>query len=74
MPQPRDWHRDANLWVAATNISVVQKAAPPVRIRKVKKGRRSWLDISITQGTLVAYEGERPVYATLISPGRDRAK
>jgi len=34
-------------------------------VRKQEK----WLIVSITQGTLVAYEGERPVYTTLISPG-----
>ncbi|MBI3205750.1 MAG: L,D-transpeptidase [Myxococcales bacterium] len=28
-----------------------------------------WVDISIFRGTLVAYEGERAVFATLISPG-----
>ena len=33
-----------------------------------KNGER-WLDVNITKQTLVAYEGERPVYATLISSG-----
>jgi hypothetical protein len=28
-----------------------------------------WIDVSIFRGTLVAYEGLRPVFATLISPG-----
>ncbi len=31
---------------------------------------RTWVDISLRQQTLVAYEGTRPVYATLISSGR----
>jgi hypothetical protein len=35
----------------------------------VKPGRK-WMLVSITQGTLVAYEGLTPVFATLISPGR----
>lgn len=30
-----------------------------------------WIDISILNQTLVLYEGTRPVYATLISSGRD---
>lgn len=30
-----------------------------------------WIDVSIWQQTLVAYEGERPVYATLVSTGID---
>ncbi len=31
-----------------------------------------WIDIDLTHQTLVAYEGDRPVYATLISSGRVR--
>lgn len=32
-------------------------------------GADKWIWISLTRGTLVAYEGERPVFATLQSPG-----
>ncbi len=32
---------------------------------------RKWIDVSIRQQTLVAYEGMRPVYATLVSTGAD---
>lgn len=35
------------------------------------KEETSWLDVSLDQQTLVAYEGRRPVFATLISAGRD---
>lgn len=31
-----------------------------------------WLDVSVIAGTLVAYEGKKPVFATLVSVGRDR--
>jgi lipoprotein-anchoring transpeptidase ErfK/SrfK len=34
------------------------------------KAGRKWIDVSIKQQLLVAYEGKRPVYATLISSGR----
>jgi hypothetical protein len=34
----------------------------------VKEGER-WIIVSITEGTLLAYEGLTPVYATLASPG-----
>ena len=34
-------------------------------------GERRWIDVSILKQALVAYEGERPVYATLVSTGRD---
>ncbi len=36
----------------------------------VKPGR-TWLDISILKQSLVAYEGTKPVYATLVSTGID---
>lgn len=33
-------------------------------------GRATWIEVSILGGWLLAYEGTRPVYATLISAGR----
>lgn len=48
-----------------------------VRVDRVRRppawasaGRR-WIDVSILRQTLVAYEGVRPVYATLVSTGAD---
>ncbi len=35
-------------------------------------GDQKWIDVSIVTGALVAYEGRKPVYATLVSPGRER--
>ncbi|WP_437319465.1 L,D-transpeptidase [Sorangium sp. So ce385] len=32
---------------------------------------RKWIDVSINQQSLVAYEGARPVYVTLVSTGAD---
>ncbi|MCL2823783.1 MAG: L,D-transpeptidase, partial [Polyangiaceae bacterium] len=32
---------------------------------------RKWIDVSITRQTLVAYEGMRPVFATMVSTGAD---
>lgn len=34
-----------------------------------RKGRK-WIEVSISQQLLVAYQGKRPVYATLVSTGR----
>jgi hypothetical protein len=31
---------------------------------------RKWIHVSISKGTLIAYEGLNPVYATLMSPGK----
>jgi len=62
--------REAGLWTAADEAQVARLAEPPALIRRATSGRRTWLDVSVLEGTLVAYEGERPVFATLISPGR----
>jgi L,D-transpeptidase catalytic domain len=34
------------------------------------EGRRTWLEASVWKGWLIAYEGTRPVFVTMISPGR----
>ncbi len=34
------------------------------------RGRATWIEASVWGGWLLAYEGTKPVYATLISPGR----
>jgi len=53
-------------YVAASSIRVVRRRERrPFGVREGDK----WLLVSITQGTLVAYDDLRPVYATLISPG-----
>ncbi len=61
--------RDASgrkLWVAEDDATVIEpRDKAPIGVEDGKK----WILVSITQGTLVAYEGMKPVYATLISPG-----
>jgi hypothetical protein len=34
------------------------------------KGRGTWIEVSVTRGWLLAYEGTRPVFATLMAPGK----
>jgi lipoprotein-anchoring transpeptidase ErfK/SrfK len=54
------------VWVKASDATVVERRDKlPFGVREGIK----WVHVRITQGTLVAYEGLRPVYATLISPG-----
>ncbi len=40
------------------------------RMSELPKGRRTWLEVSIRGGWLIAYEDTKPVYATMISAGR----
>ena len=48
-----------------------------VRVDSVRRapawasGKRRWIDVSILKQTLVAYEGTKPVYTTLVSTGAD---
>ena len=52
-------------WLRAADVRVVVPAAPPPAM---VPGER-WFDIDLDAQTLVAYEGELPVYATLVSSG-----
>jgi hypothetical protein len=55
------WIRDQNLvWVG-----------PPARMPAAAEQGEKWVDVSLERQTLVAYEGKRPVFATLVSTGRD---
>lgn len=63
--------READRWVRASDVVVTALSEDlPPQIRNADDGHRTWLDISVLDGTLVAYENTTPVYATLISPGR----
>ncbi|MBK8010276.1 MAG: L,D-transpeptidase [Deltaproteobacteria bacterium] len=51
-------------------VRIARAIDPPAKI----KGDMRWVHIDLSEQTLVAYEGDTPVYATLISsgkPGRD---
>ncbi len=61
--------RDKTVWLRAEDIGVVDK--PPTWPDFADKGEK-WIDVSITQQVLVLYEGRKPVYATLVSTGRDK--
>jgi hypothetical protein len=56
-------------WCRANDAAVARRADTPAALRK-HGGRKTWVDVSVLGGTLVAYEDATPVYATLISPGR----
>ena len=55
------------LWLAAEDATTVEKRKKrPFGVRPGEK----WMIVSISRGTLVAYENMTPVYTTLISPGQ----
>lgn len=61
--------KDKTVWLRARDLAVAE--APGALPAHAEKGQK-WIDISLRQQTLVLYEGKRPVYATLVSTGRDR--
>ncbi len=52
-------------WLAAANVRVFQQVPPP---ELLLPGER-WIDIDLDNQILVAFEGQLPVYATMISSG-----
>jgi hypothetical protein len=56
-------------WLAYNEISVV--AEPNEWPKSFDYKQTKWIDVGILQQTLVLYEGEKPVYATLVSTGAD---
>jgi hypothetical protein len=53
-------------WLLDRHLVRIDAKRPP---RRFDVPGRTWLDVSLSKQTLVAYDGERPVYATLVSTG-----
>ncbi|MFO8070344.1 MAG: L,D-transpeptidase [Polyangia bacterium] len=56
-----------DLYVLGRTVAVARRADPP---EELEPGER-WIDIDLSEQVLVAYEDELPVFATLISSGRE---
>ena len=53
-------------WIRQSQVRVTAPGDPPEGLKPDER----WLDVNLAQQTLVAYEGLRPVFATLISSGK----
>ncbi|MFN8473835.1 MAG: L,D-transpeptidase [Anaerolineae bacterium] len=53
-------------WVSPELVRVVKPMQRPAGVAPGDK----WIDVNLTQQTLTAYEGDTPVFATLISSGK----
>lgn len=58
--QPDTFVAEEDVTVSAARTSLPKGVAPGEK----------WIEVKIVPGTLTAYEGDRPVYATLFSPGK----
>ena len=56
-------------WMRARDLAHPTLAAPPDAVGGATS-TATWLDIDLGAQTLVAYEGARPVFATLVSTGK----
>lgn len=63
--KPTAYRIGAAEWIAAADLRVFQPAPPPPLL---EPGER-WIDVDVDDQILVAYEGDLPVYATLVSSG-----
>jgi lipoprotein-anchoring transpeptidase ErfK/SrfK len=57
-------------WIEADDVRRPTFEPPPTEVQ-VAAGER-WIDVELASQTLVAWEGERPVFATLVSTGKGR--
>ena len=55
-------------WVAAADLHVARASDPP----DDQEGDARWIDVDLDEQVAVAYEGRRPIYATLVSTGNPK--
>src|SRR6185295_2244068 len=55
-------------WLKDDDLAIAVK---PSDLPSFATGSRKWIDISILGQTMILYEGNKPVYATAVSTGRD---
>jgi hypothetical protein len=55
-------------WIKDEDLAIAFK---PTDLPSFATGNRKWIDISILGQTLILYEGNKPIYATAVSTGRD---
>lgn len=53
-------------FIRSTDLNLASQTEPPAGA----EGQR-WIDVDVSEQVLVAYEGAQPVFATLVSTGRD---
>lgn len=62
--------KDPPQWVRAKDIARPTLSSPPAEASSEER----WVDVDLAQQTLVAYDGTKPVFATIISSGKGAPK
>jgi hypothetical protein len=60
------WETADGWWMRAMDGTVTNPSAPP---KNFAPGER-WIDVNLGMQSLVAFEGDKPVFATIVSTGR----
>lgn len=63
------YETDRGYWVRDIDVAVVSLPKVPADIGPTEK----WIDVDLSGQALVAFEGQKPVYATIVSTGRRNA-
>lgn len=58
-------------WLKKNDIIIARKPDAEDWPKDFAKGTQKWIDLSVLKQTMVFYEGEKPVFATLVSTGQD---
>jgi len=70
-PSAPGWLRVGKEWLRASDLAALRRPVTSPRPAVVGPTER-WIDVDLASSTLVAYEGDRPVFATLVSAGIGR--
>jgi hypothetical protein len=62
--------KEPGIYAKFEDAQVIEQVKEAPWLGEKNPDLQKWVDIRVLEGTLVAYQGLQPVYATLISPGR----
>ncbi|HEY8076442.1 MAG TPA: L,D-transpeptidase, partial [Labilithrix sp.] len=57
---------DQGFWLRDTDIAIAKPSKPPPNLGANEK----WVDVDLLHQTLTTYEGEKPIFTTIVSTGR----
>lgn len=60
------WQTSDGLWVRESQLRIAERREMPEELDPWER----WIDVSLSKQMLVAYEGETPVFTTLVSTGK----
>lgn len=62
--------KEPGIYVLMEDAQIIEAITEAPWLGTKDPDHQKWVDVRVLEGTFVAYEGLRPVYATMIAPGR----